>query len=92
MGGVNPYMHSTAYPGLRRINAFLCTSLPTVTTYKPVTIYPRGMTSPKASFVAEVPHDPYQRVEFAKARAPGAEAEMGAALDKVKALFVECLS
>ena len=56
--------------------------------FKSVTTHPRGITSPKASFVDEVPNDPYQRLEFAKARAPGVEAEMDALLLEIKALAV----
>jgi len=47
-----------------------------------VTVYPRGLTSPKNSFKSDKPIDPYQRAEYAKPRAQNIQDAWGEALSE----------
>ena len=47
-----------------------------------VTVYPRGLTSPKNNFKAHKPIDPYQRAEYAKPRAKYVQDAWGEALSE----------
>lgn len=58
----------------------------TVMASKQQTVYPRGMTSPKVTQKVEVSFDPYQQLQFAKARAVGVEDAMEGAKERMESL------